>query len=478
LLVRKRCRPVRTRIALVVQTEQNLSLHDGSMVKPKDLVNALYHQNPRPKLPVTSKPAIKRPLTRPTGRTKPLVMPHHPFQKLCLVPQSTTLLAAAGPKLYAIDTSSGNISWKLHEAVAKAKLVKEQTNDGDEPTAKRRKLEDDGISNGPESRRSSDGSINFKTERAKGERKKPKVETEAPPPNISHVMATKDGEHIIVVTAEDKTVSVYKLNSDSPVLKSRRPMPKRLCAATLTPDERFLIVGDKFGDVYELPLHPTPGWLPPEKKAEKLFEPSASELTVHTKGNLLALKQQKEQKMKAVEKEGLNFENRVLLGHVSLLTDVRVAETAVQGKTRTHVLTADRDEHVRVSRYPQSHIIEGYCLGITEFVSRLCVLPWAKSMVAVGTGEAAIRIYDWASGRLLSVEDVGDVLREETFPERTGGLDQLSVFGIWPLGQTPRERLNVAGDPGADTQVDGRLLAEETEENAVSAGRLLVALEG
>jgi tRNA (guanine-N(7)-)-methyltransferase subunit TRM82 len=369
------------------------------------------------------------------------------------------LVTAAGTKLYAIDIPSGKVSWKLHEVVEKS-AANDSDGNGQEPSGKRRKVENDGTTNGTDanSRRSSEDSVNFKVERVKGERKKTKVETVPPPPSISHVLTAGQGRYLIVLTAEDKAICVYDLEKpDSPTLESRRNMPKRLCAATLTPDERHLIVGDKFGDVYELPLHPTEGWVPPKRKAEKFFEPSASELTVHTRGNLQALKQQKEQKMKAIEKEGLGFEHRMLLGHVSLLTDVQMATSEVNGRQRTYVLTADRDEHVRVSRYPQSHIIEGYCLGIREFVSRSCVLPWASNLVAVGTGEPSLRIYEWLSGRLLSMDGF------EHLQERLSALspskedqvsDKIAVFGIWPVAQA------------------------QSEQASNQEGRLLVALEG
>src|ERR1700761_3541275 len=143
-------------------------------------------------------------------------------------------------------------------------------------------------------------------------------------------------------------------------------MPKRICAIVLTPDEKNILVGDKFGDVYLLPLHPTEDWTPPTPKQDqssKPFAPSATELTVHTKGNLEALRQQRLQKALQPRKEGLQFEYKLLLGHVSLLTDVAITEVVVESKTRQYILTADRDEHIRVSRgITQAHIIENYCL--------------------------------------------------------------------------------------------------------------------
>src|ERR1700742_3377191 len=120
-------------------------------------------------------------------------------------------------------------------------------------------------------------------------------------------------------------------------------MPKRVCAIVLTPDEKNILVGDKFGDVYLLPLHPTEGWTPPaskEDRQQRPFTPSATELTVHTKGNLEALKQQRQQKPSQPKKEGPLFEHKLLLGHVSLLTDVAITEIPAGLKTRQYILTA------------------------------------------------------------------------------------------------------------------------------------------
>jgi tRNA (guanine-N(7)-)-methyltransferase subunit TRM82 len=47
----------------------------------------------------------------------------------------------------------------------------------------------------------------------------------------------------------------------------------------------------------------------------------------------------------------------LILGHASLLTTFLVTADG------QYIVTADRDEHIRVSWYPQGYTIESYCLG-------------------------------------------------------------------------------------------------------------------
>lgn len=50
-----------------------------------------------------------------------------------------------------------------------------------------------------------------------------------------------------------------------------------------------------------------------------------------------------------------------LLGHVSLITDIALPKDEIV------ILTADRDEKIRVSRFPLAAVIENYCLGHTQY---------------------------------------------------------------------------------------------------------------
>ena len=188
-------------------------------------------------------------------------------------------------------------------------------------------------------------------------------------------------------------------------------MPKRLCAIALTNSQNTILAGDKFGDVYALPLHPSsdPLVIPPAKpqlEALKPFKPSASELTVHTKGNREALRQQQLQKAAPPKKQEPTFEHQLILGHVSTLTDLAVGIDDSNG-IREYILTGDRDEHIRVSRgIPQAHIIHNYCLRHTEFVSRLCMVPEQPQLLISGGGEPSLRIFDWLSGTIVAETDL------------------------------------------------------------------------
>lgn len=199
-------------------------------------------------------------------------------------------------------------------------------------------------------------------------------------------------------------------------------MPKRPCAIALTPDDSTILCADKFGDVYSLPLmghafesesvngsdaNGTYG-SSDHKQKQKPFAPSATSLTVHTKRNRDALRQQQNINNPRAETKALNFDHKLLLGHVSLLTDVACVTPATPShKSRNYILTSDRDEHIRISRgIPQAHIIEGYCLGHTEFITKLFVPPVYPSLLISGGGDGSLILWDLPAGRMLQQLDL------------------------------------------------------------------------
>ena len=203
-------------------------------------------------------------------------------------------------------------------------------------------------------------------------------------------------------------------------------MPKRPCAIILTPDDSTILCADKFGDVYSLPLAgqscESKAVISAEangiigtsnqKEKRKSFTPSATSLTVHTKRNRDALQQQQKTNNPKAEKKSLNFDHQLLLGHVSLLTDVACVDLiSASHKPRNYILTSDRDEHIRVSRgISQAHIIDGYCLGHTEFISKLCVSPIHPHLLISGGGDDHLIVWNWPTGRKLQQLDLKSLI--------------------------------------------------------------------
>lgn len=216
-------------------------------------------------------------------------------------------------------------------------------------------------------------------------------------------------------------------------------MPKRPSSVVIAPDSN-IICADKFGDVYSLPLIPTPSSpsstprsstpVPPPKTS---FKPSANALTVHSKRNLRALSEQQRQaerssqsKGNAVPKnESPDFEITLLLGHVSMLTALVLGES----EGRKYIVTSDRDEHVRVSRYlPQAHVIEGFCLGHKEFINALVIPPTRGEILISGGGDEDLFVWNWKEARLLSKTSVLS-LAQAIAPETT----KVAVSSLYSL---------------------------------------------
>lgn len=206
-------------------------------------------------------------------------------------------------------------------------------------------------------------------------------------------------------------------------------MPKRPSAIIVTGDDSTILSADKFGDVYSLPLIPSdnPVLRQRNPRQVKLSSPAASNLTVHTQGNLNSLKQQQRQKARQSEnqeKSGPDFEHRLILGHVSLLTDLAIASIKTDSNsTRSYILSADRDEHIRVSRgLPQSHVIENYCLGHSSFISKLCVPQWSPELLVSGGGDNFLLVWKWIEGHIL---------QKVPLDQPDGA--EIAVCGIWPV---------------------------------------------
>ncbi|KAL4982349.1 hypothetical protein BDW68DRAFT_192230 [Aspergillus falconensis] len=269
--------------------------------------------------------------------------------------------------------------------------------------------------------------------------------------NIPILTSTPDGEYLVALTGEDKCIRVFRIEEDGSFVQlSERPMPKRPCAITFM-ENNDILTGDKFGDVYSMPLIPSAEPRAAAKTpAQRSTRIAATNLTVHTQRNLKSLEMQMNmQNKQKKESDKPVFDHELLLGHVSLLTDVVFASLPSPDpsstKRRNYILSADKDEHIRVSRgRPQAHVIENHCLGHTAFISNLCIPKWAPEYLISGGGDPHLIVWNWTAGEILHTVPLVEQSAE-------GEAKKVAVRGIWAatLGADHRRVILVAleGNP-------------------------------
>jgi tRNA (guanine-N(7)-)-methyltransferase subunit TRM82 len=78
----------------------------------------------------------------------------------------------------------------------------------------------------------------------------------------------------------------------------------------------------------------------------------------------------------------------------------------------SYIISADRDEHIRVTGYPQSNIIERWLFGHRAFVSQLCLLSWSSQHLVSGGGDDCIFLWDWTTGKMIDQFNMRPVVQE------------------------------------------------------------------
>ncbi|KAG6869202.1 hypothetical protein C0993_009065 [Termitomyces sp. T159_Od127] len=183
--------------------------------------------------------------------------------------------------------------------------------------------------------------------------------------------AVDQGFRYLATAGDDKTLKLWQI--DGLKLVNERDLPKRPTAILFTADAQTILVADKFGDVYALEYE----YVPPA-----------------------AAKQPKDALSSHENPSG----GTLVLGHTSLLTALLLS------RDEQHIITADRDEHVRVSRFPQGFVIEAYCLGHTKFVSGIHTPAFAPAELVSGGGDAVLMVWDWMAGSVKSEIPVWDAV--------------------------------------------------------------------
>ncbi|XP_078063861.1 tRNA (guanine-N(7)-)-methyltransferase non-catalytic subunit wdr4 [Mustelus asterias] len=74
-----------------------------------------------------------------------------------------------------------------------------------------------------------------------------------------------------------------------------------------------------------------------------------------------------------------------------------------------YVITADRDEKIRVSLLEQPYIIQAFCLGHHEFVSELSIPLNHPHLLVSGSGDGTVRLWEYENGKQLHCLELSDL---------------------------------------------------------------------
>ncbi|BFZ53599.1 tRNA (guanine-N(7)-)-methyltransferase non-catalytic subunit trm82 [Savitreella phatthalungensis] len=177
-----------------------------------------------------------------------------------------------------------------------------------------------------------------------------------------HAMEMACTASVCVTCCDDKKLRIYRASTGDILTKD---LHKRASCITIAGD--IIAVGDRFGDVYTYDM---------TKEDATEVDAQAGEQ----------------------EQDEEESSETPLLGHVSIISQLKMLRSSTHPR-RHYIVTADRDEHVRVSRYPQAHVIEHFLLGHTKFVSSLWVPGWRRDLlVSFGADEFAI-VWVWEEGK-------------------------------------------------------------------------------
>lgn len=163
---------------------------------------------------------------------------------------------------------------------------------------------------------------------------------------LTPAMAVSPTGNMVAIVDVAKNVTVLNPVQDGAI--RLRGILERGAMCAIFSSEESVLIGDKFGDIVQFSL-------------------AAAELKGTT---------------------GSPVKGTIISGCVSMVTDLAICEG------RNAILMADRDEKVRLIRRDKPWIIDGFCLGHTEYVAGIGIIKASPLwMVSLG-GDARLILWD------------------------------------------------------------------------------------
>ncbi|XP_033219727.1 tRNA (guanine-N(7)-)-methyltransferase non-catalytic subunit wdr4 isoform X1 [Belonocnema kinseyi] len=97
----------------------------------------------------------------------------------------------------------------------------------------------------------------------------------------------------------------------------------------------------------------------------------------------------------------------LLLGHLSMLLDILVTSD------EKYIITADRDEKIRVSKFPNCYNIASYCLGHKKFVNNIAEVPHDREILVSCGGDGVFIFWNYKTGTEIYTYPFKDGLQDE-----------------------------------------------------------------
>ncbi|XP_026232404.1 tRNA (guanine-N(7)-)-methyltransferase non-catalytic subunit wdr4 [Anabas testudineus] len=96
-------------------------------------------------------------------------------------------------------------------------------------------------------------------------------------------------------------------------------------------------------------------------------------------------------------------EGELRMGHLSMLLAITMSPDD------RYIITADRDEKIRVSHLRCPYNIQSFCLGHEEFVSALLIPSACPRCLLSGSGDGTVKLWEYESGRRLQSWDLKEL---------------------------------------------------------------------
>ncbi|KAF2072799.1 hypothetical protein CYY_005873 [Polysphondylium violaceum] len=185
----------------------------------------------------------------------------------------------------------------------------------------------------------------------------------------------------IMTGSSDKCVKVWKVVDGNKVQCSKTlPLNKKIICTALNNDNDSLLVSDKCGDVFRY----------------SLFDDSKNKLSTPNQNN--------NNNNKASKQDERESDENLSFGHYSSIIDLKFS------KCQNYLFSADRDEKIRVSKFPNSFDIEIFCLGHKKYITEVLVVPNKPELLVTGSGDGTIKVWNWKQGKCLQTLDLNDKL--------------------------------------------------------------------